>query len=87
MIDMPVNSFKRGLAEGRAQIGLWLSLADPYCAELCAGAGFVTMVLPTNLPLPMEYWDTLYSAICFMRERFRMNVKNLFRLVTRGVCC
>jgi len=40
MIDMPVNSFKRGLAEGRAQIGLWLSLADPYCAELCAGAGF-----------------------------------------------
>jgi 4-hydroxy-2-oxoheptanedioate aldolase len=40
MIDMPVNSFKRALAGERPQIGLWLSLADPYCAELCASAGF-----------------------------------------------
>ncbi|HSV36040.1 MAG TPA: 4-hydroxy-2-oxoheptanedioate aldolase, partial [Ramlibacter sp.] len=32
--------FKQALAEKRAQIGLWLGLADPYTAEICAGAGF-----------------------------------------------
>jgi 4-hydroxy-2-oxoheptanedioate aldolase len=36
----PDNLFKRALAEGRPQIGLWLGLADPYAAELCAGSGF-----------------------------------------------
>ena len=35
-----LNPFKQALAEGRPQIGLWLGLADPYSAELCAGAGF-----------------------------------------------
>lgn len=36
----PDNAFKRALARGDAQIGLWLGLADPYAAELCAGSGF-----------------------------------------------
>jgi 4-hydroxy-2-oxoheptanedioate aldolase len=36
----PVNTFKQALAQDRAQIGLWLGLADAYCAELCASAGF-----------------------------------------------
>lgn len=39
-MQTPPNLFKDALAEGRAQIGLWLGLADPYAAELCAGAGF-----------------------------------------------
>ncbi|HEX7006833.1 MAG TPA: 4-hydroxy-2-oxoheptanedioate aldolase [Alphaproteobacteria bacterium] len=39
-MDLPINGFKRALGGGRPQFGLWLSLADPYCAELCAGAGF-----------------------------------------------
>jgi 4-hydroxy-2-oxoheptanedioate aldolase len=35
------NTFKTALKSGqRAQIGLWLGLADPICAEICAGAGF-----------------------------------------------
>ena len=34
------NAFRHALVSGRAQIGLWLGLADPYCAEICAGAGF-----------------------------------------------
>lgn len=34
------NPFKQHLAAGRAQIGLWLGLADPYTAEVCATAGF-----------------------------------------------
>jgi 4-hydroxy-2-oxoheptanedioate aldolase len=36
----PDNAFKRALAAPGAQIGLWLGLADPYAAELCATAGF-----------------------------------------------
>jgi len=35
------NSFKAALKSGeRAQIGLWVGLTDPICAEICAGAGF-----------------------------------------------
>lgn len=39
-MDMPINLFKQRLRAGQAQIGLWLGLADPYCAELAANAGF-----------------------------------------------
>ncbi len=34
------NVFKARLREPQAQIGLWLSLAEPYTAELCAGSGY-----------------------------------------------
>jgi 4-hydroxy-2-oxoheptanedioate aldolase len=36
----PENTFKAALAQPAAQIGLWLGLADPYAAELCATAAF-----------------------------------------------
>ncbi|MDM0077663.1 aldolase/citrate lyase family protein [Variovorax sp. J2P1-59] len=39
-MQTPVNPFKQALAAKRAQIGLWLGLADSYSAEICAGAGF-----------------------------------------------
>jgi 4-hydroxy-2-oxoheptanedioate aldolase len=38
--DMPQNRFKRALASGETQIGLWLSLASPAATEVAAGAGF-----------------------------------------------
>lgn len=37
---LPQNPFKLALREQRAQIGLWLGLADPYVAELLATIGF-----------------------------------------------
>lgn len=37
---IPENTFKVALARGHAQIGLWLGLANPYAAEVVAGAGF-----------------------------------------------
>ena len=40
-----VNSFKSALAEGQSQIGLWLAMADPYSAEICAGSGFDWLLL------------------------------------------
>jgi 4-hydroxy-2-oxoheptanedioate aldolase len=39
------NPFKAALQRGEAQIGLWLSLAQPYSAELCATAGFQWLLL------------------------------------------
>ena len=39
-MDMPINTFKQRLKSGKAQIGLWLGLANPYCAELAANADF-----------------------------------------------
>ncbi|MDH4393253.1 MAG: 4-hydroxy-2-oxoheptanedioate aldolase [Aquabacterium sp.] len=36
----PVNTFRQAIAAPGAQIGLWLGLADPYAAELCATTGF-----------------------------------------------
>lgn len=44
-MEMPRNQFKRALREPRAQIGLWLGLANAYSAELCAGAGFDWLLL------------------------------------------
>lgn len=38
--DTPTNTFKLAIAQPGAHIGLWLALADPYAAELCATAGF-----------------------------------------------
>ena len=37
---MHQNRFKSALQSRQPQIGLWMSLANPYTAELCATAGF-----------------------------------------------
>jgi 4-hydroxy-2-oxoheptanedioate aldolase len=49
------NRFKRALAAGTPQIGLWLSLASPAATEVAAGAGFDWLLLdmehaPNELP-------------------------------------
>jgi 4-hydroxy-2-oxoheptanedioate aldolase len=45
-MEMKKNTFKAALKSGqRAQIGLWLGLVDPICAEICAGAGFDWLVI------------------------------------------
>lgn len=41
----PVNVFKQRLGTPQAQIGLWLGLTDPVCAEIAAGAGFDWVLL------------------------------------------
>jgi len=43
--DLPLNAFKRGLAEGRPQLGLWSMLPDPYVTEILCNAGFDWMLL------------------------------------------
>lgn len=44
----PANLFKRALAEGRQQIGLWCSLPGAYAAEAVAGSGFDWLLFDTE---------------------------------------
>ena len=39
-MNTPLNPFKQAMADGQAQIGLWLGLADAYSAEIIAGTGY-----------------------------------------------
>jgi 4-hydroxy-2-oxoheptanedioate aldolase len=47
-MDLPTNNFKRAIAAGRQQIGLWVSLASAYSAEVVAGSGFDWIVIDTE---------------------------------------
>ena len=54
-MQTPTNPFKNALAQRQPQIGLWLGLANAYCAEICAGAGFDWLLIdgehaPNGLP-------------------------------------
>ena len=47
-MDLPVNAFKRTLAERRHQLGLWCSLPGAYAAEIVAGSGFDWLMFDTE---------------------------------------
>ncbi|MFN0159993.1 MAG: HpcH/HpaI aldolase family protein [Burkholderiales bacterium] len=47
-MELPINHFKRHLAAGRPQIGLWMSLYAHQVVEACANAGFDWMLLDTE---------------------------------------
>jgi 4-hydroxy-2-oxoheptanedioate aldolase len=44
-MDLPVNHFKKAIAAGRQQIGLWVSLASAYSTEIVAASGFDWLLL------------------------------------------
>ena len=44
-MDLPRNHFKHAIRAGKQQIGLWVSLANAYCAEVVAGSGFDWLLL------------------------------------------
>lgn len=47
-MTMPVNRFKRALAEGRQQIGLWNTIPGPVVIEALANCGFDWVVIDTE---------------------------------------
>lgn len=57
-MTLPVNAFKRALAEGRQQIGLWNSLPGSLVAEVLAGCGYDWVVIDTEHSLT-DIPDTL----------------------------
>ena len=47
-VQVPTNTFKRALKEGKRQIGLWCSLSNHYAIEVVAGAGFDWLLVDTE---------------------------------------
>jgi 4-hydroxy-2-oxoheptanedioate aldolase len=61
---LPANEFKRSLAEGRQQLGLWHSLANPLVAEVTAGSGSDWILLDgEHSPISIETMMTLLQAV------------------------
>jgi 4-hydroxy-2-oxoheptanedioate aldolase len=44
-MELPRNAFKHAIRAGQQQIGLWVSLASAYSAEIVAGSGFDWLLL------------------------------------------
>lgn len=44
-MEMPINWFKQRLKPRAGLIGLWVALAETYCVEIAAGAGFDWLLL------------------------------------------
>ena len=64
-MDLPVNIFKRALADGRLQIGLWSCLSSPNTVEVIAGSGFDWILFdtehsPNDVPMVL---DQLRAAV------------------------
>jgi 4-hydroxy-2-oxoheptanedioate aldolase len=63
---VPINPFKQALKEGRPQIGLWVSMANPLTAEICAGAGFDWLLFdgehaPNDVPIMLAQLQAVES--------------------------
>ncbi|MEA1015744.1 4-hydroxy-2-oxoheptanedioate aldolase [Sphingosinicella sp. LY1275] len=62
-----MNSFKIAIRQGQVQIGFWQALANPYTAEICAGAGFDWLLLdaehgPNDLPLILSQLQAMNGS-------------------------
>jgi 4-hydroxy-2-oxoheptanedioate aldolase len=63
-VDLPVNALKRALRDGRAQIGLWSTLASHIGAEVIAGSGFDWVLFDTeHAPNDLELVQRQLQAI------------------------
>jgi 4-hydroxy-2-oxoheptanedioate aldolase len=67
MQQTPINPFKQAMAQGRAQIGLWLALADAYSTEILAGTGYDWLLLdgehaPNDLRSQLHLLQAVASA-------------------------
>ena len=63
----PINLFKQALQQRQSQIGLWLGLADAYCAEILAGTGYDWLLLdaehaPNDLRSVLAQLQAIASA-------------------------
>lgn len=47
-MQLPQNTFKKALVEGRQQIGLWCSIPESASVEMLAGCGYDWMLLDTE---------------------------------------
>ena len=64
-MDMPSNRFKRALASGKRQIGIWSSSGSPAAVEMIAHAGFDWVLLDTE-HAPNELPDIMHQMRAMM---------------------
>jgi 4-hydroxy-2-oxoheptanedioate aldolase len=65
--ELPPNNFKRAVAAGRPQIGLWCSLCSNIAAEVVADAGFDWILIdtehaPNELPMVLSQLQALVGG-------------------------
>lgn len=63
-MNLPENTFKQALADGRRQLGAFLALGDAHAAELMASAGFDWLLVdcehgPNDLPAVLAQLQAL----------------------------
>jgi len=66
-MQLPVNAFKKAIASGQPQIGIWSSLCSAISAEVLADAGFDWVLLdsehsPNELPIVQNQLDALLAG-------------------------
>ena len=66
-MELARNNFKKAIAEGRVQIGLWSSLCSNIGAEVVADAGFDWILLdgehsPNEVPITMSQMQALVGG-------------------------
>lgn len=63
-MELPINKFKRAIANGETQYGLWAGIPDSTCAEICAGTGFDWLLLDgEHAPFDMRAIYTYLQAV------------------------
>jgi 4-hydroxy-2-oxoheptanedioate aldolase len=66
-VQVPTNTLKQAIREGRPQIGLWSSLCSNIAAEIIAGSGFDWILIdtehaPNELPLVFSQLQALVGG-------------------------
>lgn len=64
---LPINSFKKALRAGQAQIGIWSTIPSPFVSELIGGAGYDWALLdtehtPNDVPMMLAQLQALAAA-------------------------
>jgi len=63
-MELPRNNFKRAIAAGQQQLGLWSSLSSNYTVEVIAGAGYDWLLIDTeHSPNDLESVLTQLQAV------------------------
>lgn len=80
-MELPRNQFKRAILAGQQQIGLWVSLANAFSAEIVAGSGFDWLLLDTEhtpaevtTVLPQLQAAAPYPVSCIVRPAWNDKV-------------
>ena len=73
------NRFKKSLQAKEANIGLWISIPDPFTTEICATAEFDWMLLdgehtPTD---PLTILSQLQACAAYIKQLLDLGVQNL----------